>query len=95
MEFKKGCYWRDVQRNMANSQTANFRGIPGGKMTSPSDTVLLFETDEGWNQFGGPELLTTQRNKEEGCYVLLNNKGPQFISKRRKLKWKPDESQEE
>jgi hypothetical protein len=73
----------------------HFAMNPNCKINSPSDTVLLFETDEGWNKFGGPDLLTTKRNKEEGCYVLLNNKGPQFIPKRRKLKWKADEAQEE
>lgn len=68
---------------------------PDCKMTSPSDTVLLFETDEGWNKFGGPELLTTRRYKEKGCYVLLNRKGPRFVSKDSQLRWKPDEVQQE
>jgi hypothetical protein len=31
------------------------------------DTVLLFECEGGWNQAGGPELLTTEHHK--GCSV--------------------------
>lgn len=73
----------------------HFAMNPNCKLTSPSDTVLLFETDEGWNKFGGPELLTTQRHKEKGCYVLLNNKGTRFISKSSQVKWKPGEAQQE
>ena len=62
-------------------------------MTSPSDTVLLFETDEGWNKFGGPELLTTRRHKGEGCYVLFRDNHIYFERTQnfQKLKWKADE----
>lgn len=68
---------------------------PNCKLTSPSNTVLVFETDEGWNQFGGPELLTTQRHKEKGFNVLLNNNGARFVSKHSQVIWKPDEAQQE
>lgn len=70
---------------------------PDCKLTSPSDTVLLFETDEGWNKFGGPELLTTQRHEGEGCNVLFRDNHIYFERTRdiEKLKWKPDEGQEE
>jgi prepilin-type processing-associated H-X9-DG protein len=38
---------------------------------SPPDTVLLFEAKGGWNQFGGPEILTTENHKGEGCNILF------------------------
>ena len=70
---------------------------PNCKLTSPSKTVLVFETDEGWNQFGGPELLTTQRHKGEGCNVLFRDNHIYFerIQDLQKLIWKPDEAQKE
>ena len=36
----------------------------------PPDMVLLFETSPGWNQAGGPEILTTENHYGEGCNVL-------------------------
>jgi len=38
---------------------------------SPPDTVLLFESKPGWNESGGPELLTTANHGRWGCSVLL------------------------
>jgi hypothetical protein len=35
--------------------------------------VLLFETKGGWNQYGGPELLSTKNHKGDGCHVLIND----------------------
>ena len=40
---------------------------------SPSDLVVLFETHPGWNQSGGPEILTTDNHQGEGCNVLFAN----------------------
>jgi hypothetical protein len=40
---------------------------------SPNDVVLLFETKSGWNQYGGPEMLTCNHHRGEGCNVLLVN----------------------
>lgn len=75
----------------------HFAMNPDCKMTSPSDTVLLFETEEGWNKFGGPELLTTQRHEGEGCNVLFRDNLTSFKRTQdlQKLKWKPDEIQKE
>jgi hypothetical protein len=36
------------------------KNVAGQKLSDlPRDTVLLFETTAGWNQVGGPELVTT------------------------------------
>jgi hypothetical protein len=40
---------------------------------SPADVVLLFETAGGWNQCGGPEMLTMDNHLGDGCNVLFNN----------------------
>ena len=47
--------------------------------SSAPDTVLLFECDGGWNQFGGPGLLTTKHHKDEGCYVSFVNREVKFV----------------
>ena len=67
---------------------------PNCKMDSPPDMVLIFETKDGWNQHGGPELFTFDNHKLKrpapnvlpslkrsnggGC-VLLNDGTVKFI----------------
>jgi len=62
---------------------------PNCKPNSPADTVLLFETKGGWNQYGGPEILTFQNHKGKGCYILLNDGRVQYVRPDEidKLKW--------
>jgi len=40
---------------------------------SPEDTVLLFEAGQGWNQFGGPEEVSTERHRKDGSMVVLKD----------------------
>jgi hypothetical protein len=51
--------------------------------------VLLFETNAGWNQFGGPEILVTERHEPKGCNVLLNDGQIRFVTEDQlsTLKW--------
>jgi len=62
---------------------------PKCEPNSPGDIVLLFETKGGWNQFGGPELLTTDNHMGKGCNVLFNDGHVEFMSPERfeGLKW--------
>lgn len=57
---------------------------------SPGNVVLLFETDGGWNQSGGVELLTTDNHKGKGCNVLYVGGYVQFVRSKDidKLRWK-------
>jgi hypothetical protein len=66
---------------------------PNCRPNSPPDTVLLFETKGGWNRSGGPELLTTENHKAEGCSVLFNDGHVEFVKNDRlgQLKWKVGE----
>ncbi len=56
------------------------------------DIVLLFETHPGWNQVGGPEILTTENHNGEGCNVAFIDSHVEFVKTKniKKLKWKPD-----
>jgi prepilin-type processing-associated H-X9-DG protein len=62
---------------------------PNCDPNSPGDVVLLFETKGGWNQFGGPELLTTKHHKSKGCNILFNDSHVRFIETKQlsELKW--------
>ncbi|MHC4097955.1 MAG: hypothetical protein ACYSWZ_18985 [Planctomycetota bacterium] len=65
---------------------------PNCEPNSPPDVVLLFETQGGWNQSGGPDLLAGERHIGKGCCILFNNKHIQFVEKKRfgQLKWKAE-----
>jgi len=52
---------------------------PNCRPDSPPDTVLLFETKDGWNQHGGPELFTFDNHDPKGGCVLLNDGTVKFI----------------
>jgi len=56
---------------------------PNVKPSSPIDIVVLFETKSGWNQFGGPELLTTEHHQGFGCNILFNDGHVEFIKPKR------------
>jgi len=56
---------------------------------SHSRLVLLFETEGGWNQFGGPEILTFENHKGKGCNILFNDGHVDFVKPKQlgELKW--------
>jgi hypothetical protein len=59
-------------------------------VNSPLDTVLLFEAKAGWNQCGGPELVTFDNHDPRGGLVLLNDGTVKFIrtaEELRQLRW--------
>jgi prepilin-type processing-associated H-X9-DG protein len=54
------------------------------------DMVLLFESKPGWNQFGGPEILTFENHKGKRCNILFNDGHVEFVKPEQisKLNWK-------
>lgn len=75
---------------------------PNCEPNSPAEVVLLFETQGGWNQHGGPELLSSQNHPEHkndfwgykisGCNVMFNDGHVEFVPQKRftQLKWKTE-----
>ncbi|MHC4694845.1 MAG: DUF4190 domain-containing protein [Planctomycetota bacterium] len=68
------------------------KNVEGLERSALSDVVLLFETHPGWNQAGGPEILTTDNHNGEGCNILFTNSHVYFIKAKDldSLKWEPD-----
>ena len=65
--------------------------------SAPPDMVLLFETAPGWNQFGGPEIFTTENHQGEGCNVLFVDGHVQFVKPVdfQRLRWTTGEAPNE
>ena len=80
-----------VNTGTLNYYTCNYAMNPNCKPDSPSDMVLLFETKDGWNQNGGPELFTFDNHDPKGGCVLFNNGTVKFIRTEEELnnlRWK-------
>ncbi len=69
---------------------SNYAINPDCEPNSPGDLVLLFETGAGWNQQGGPELLSFENHGGKGAHVLFNDLRVEFIEPGDlgPLKWK-------
>lgn len=55
---------------------------PNAEPNSAPNVVLLFETADGWNQFGGPDLCSTQNHAaygKIGCNILFNDGRAKFV----------------
>ncbi|MHC4154788.1 MAG: hypothetical protein ACYSTZ_11185 [Planctomycetota bacterium] len=65
---------------------------PNATPASEPDMVALFETKGGWNQSGGPELLTVENHEGKGCNVAFVSTSVRFVKAGdlSKLKWKPN-----
>ena len=58
---------------------------------TPAETVLIFETDGGWNVSGGPELLPAKPRHSNGHVVGFADGHVEFVRPDRleKLRWEP------
>jgi prepilin-type processing-associated H-X9-DG protein len=66
----------------------------GMGMGTPTDLLLLFESEPGWNRVGGPEVLTTKYHGGKGCHVLFCDFHVEFVpsNKLELLKWKAEQA---
>jgi len=62
---------------------------PLARQTGDPNVVLAFESDAGWNGFGGPESVVTGRHRGEGANVLFVDGHVEFVKveKLAALKW--------
>lgn len=97
--------WCDLLIDTSGPETKRFLHCPGGKNgrcdyamnphadpNSAGDVVLLFESRPGWNQAGGPELLTMGNHEIKGCNVLFVDGTVKFIKAEdvNVLKWEDE-----
>jgi prepilin-type processing-associated H-X9-DG protein len=84
-----------INENAITLEPLIVRGVK--EPNAPPDIVLLFESEPGWNQYGGPELLTIKNHNGRGCYIVFTDGHIEFVRKQNlhELKWKPDEAQQE
>ena len=61
----------------AGAQQCSYAMNPDANPRGNPDTVLLFESGSGWNQAGGPELLTTVYH--DGCNVVFVDGTVRFV----------------
>ena len=80
------CYKGASDKPCSYAMNKNIERLGAG---APPDMVLLFETSPGWNQSGGPEILTTDNHRGEGCNVLFVDSHVQFVRTKdiNDLKW--------
>jgi len=81
---------------LGESSYAFNKNTAGRKLSEiPGDVVLLFECKPGWNVAGGPELLTTENHRGEGCSVAFADTHVQFVKTEDlgKLKWQAEDSE--
>jgi prepilin-type processing-associated H-X9-DG protein len=48
---------------------------------TPADMVLLFDSTPGWNQSGGPEMLSTENHLGRGCNILFADGHVEWVKK--------------
>lgn len=78
---------KTVQRPTPRRGLCTYAMNPNCVDMSPPETVLLFETDAGWNQFGGPELLSTKVHGGKGFNVLYKQGQVFFEQDANNLNW--------
>jgi len=73
-EVRRRSGWQKLfSRPAPKRGRCHFAMNPNCKPNSAPDTVMLFESKEGWNRFGGPELVTAKRHDEEWCIIVYND----------------------
>jgi len=62
---------------------------PNANAVAHPRMVAVFETEAGWNQFGGPELLAPENHGGEGCNILFCDLHVEFVESGRfgELMW--------
>ena|GEM_PF-192779 len=70
---------RDFKCPGAGQGRCHYAMNPVCKPDSPPDMVLLFETEAGWNQYGGPELFTFDHHDPKSSLALRSDGKVEFI----------------
>jgi len=89
--------WGVTERNFrcpANKkERCGYAVNPNASKSCHSSVVLMFETKSGWNQYGGPELLTSENHGGKGYNILFCDLHVEFVKFEQfdKLNWKDED----
>jgi prepilin-type processing-associated H-X9-DG protein len=85
------CPGADKSMRSSYAMNKNMENLGPG---AGADMVLLFETTDGWNQSGGPEILSTCNHQGDGCNVVFNDGHVEFIKSKdlENLRWVADQN---
>lgn len=63
----------------------------------PGNMVLVFEGPPGWNQVGGPELLSADNHRGKGANILFADGHVEFVKKKdfAKLRWQAEDNRKQ
>jgi hypothetical protein len=83
-------------RSARKSRLCDYAMNPNAEPSGASDMVLLFESEPGWNQYGGEELLRLGKHGGiESSSILFNDGHVGFVRRidHGKLKWEDEQKQ--
>jgi hypothetical protein len=78
-------------KKCAYAFNVNLSGIDLKEVRSPSDTVLIFESDGDWNATGGPEMVLTSPRHIRAVGLVFADGHAELASPSRidRLRWEP------
>jgi prepilin-type processing-associated H-X9-DG protein len=85
------CPASDKRQRSNYAFNALLSGVETSKLQAPATTVLLFESDAGWNASGGPELALKQKRHGRTIVVAFADGHSEAVvpSRFAQLRWEP------
>lgn len=85
------CPTGDDRQRTHYAFNAKLSGVPDKQITSPGNTVMIFETDGGWNLSGGPESLLKNSRHGRNLVVGFADGHVEMVTPARlpQLQWEP------
>jgi prepilin-type processing-associated H-X9-DG protein len=85
------CPAGDKRQRSNYAFNALLSGVETSKVQAPGKTVLLYETDAGWNASGGPELALKKKRHGRTIIMAFADGHAEAVSESRfgQLRWEP------
>jgi hypothetical protein len=85
------CPAGDREKRSHYAYNARVAGVETSKISAPSETVLFFECDGGWNLSGGPELMLKKPRHRMSVSVAFTDGHVEMMTEQRlkRLRWDP------
>ena len=85
------CPTGDARQRGHYALNAKLAGLPGKGITNPAKTVMIFESDQGWNASGGPELMLQAPRHRKAVVIGFADGDVELVTEARlsQLNWEP------